>query len=151
MRIASHVEKVGRLVDLRKRLDPIEDFELWYWATLTASTNILNASLHATGLTSEERIFSTIPGVHVEPRLDGSFVRVLRGPGDVSHVGWPPVKGQRPEYLVRIEHEIEIIEKHRDPCVRADREPTAAIVEECDRAFSEAHRLYTDGIVGRSA
>ena len=81
---------------LRRRFDPIEDFELWYWATLTAGTNMLNASLHRAGLTSDDPVFSTIPGMHWVRQADGSYARELRGPGDISHVGWPPVEGDKP-------------------------------------------------------
>ena len=97
MRVPSHVEKVARLVDVRRRLDPLDDFELWFWATLTAGTNMLNASLHRAGLTSDDPVFSTIPGMHWVRQADRSYARELRGPGDISHVGWPPVEGHKPD------------------------------------------------------
>ena len=124
MRIASHANKIDRLLQLRERLDPLQDFELWYWAGLTAGTNIWNASLHAAGLTSQERVFSTIPGVHVVPQADGSCRRELRGPGDVSHVGWPAISGEMPEPIQRLEAALHALEEHRDPCLRGDRSPS---------------------------
>ena len=142
MEIASHADKIDRLLALRERLDPLQDFELWYWTCLTAGTNIWNASLHAAGLTSEERAFSTIPGVHVVPQADGSCRRELRGPGDVSHVGWPPVPGELPEPLVRLEAALHALEQHRDPCLRGDRVPTQAIVDDCDGAMRQAVSVY---------
>ncbi len=36
MNLQSHADKIARMVDLRRRLNPLEDFELWYWTTLTA-------------------------------------------------------------------------------------------------------------------
>ncbi|GAB2483323.1 hypothetical protein GCM10027082_37690 [Comamonas humi] len=142
MRIASHADKIGRLLELRERLDPLQDFELWYWTGLTAGTNIWNASLHAAGLTSEERVFSTIPGVHVVPQADGSCRRELRGPGDVSHVGWPAIPGDMPEPIQRLEAALHALEEHRDPCLRGDRAPSEAIVAECNRALEQAVSVY---------
>src|SRR5688572_30337457 len=134
MKIEAHAEKVRRLAGLRRRLDPLEDFELWYWTMLTAGTQMFNATLHLAGLTSEERVFSTIPGVHVVPQPDGTWVRELRGPGDVSHVGWPPIEGERPAHVHSMEDALHALEEYRDPCLRGDRAPTAAIVAECERA-----------------
>jgi hypothetical protein len=142
MKIASHADKINRLLALRQRLDPLEDFELWYWAGLTAGTNIWNASLHAAGLTSEARIFSTIPGVHVVPQEDGSYRRELRGPGDVSHVGWPPIPGEMPSHIQSLEAALHALEEHRDPCLRGDRLPSPSIVEECNQALAQAVAVY---------
>lgn len=142
MNLAAHADKVRRLCGLRRRLDPLRDFELWYWTTLTAGTNIWNATLHAAKLTSEERVFSTIPGVHVVPQADGSFRRELRGPGDVSHVGWPPIPGDMPEHVLVLEAALHALEAHRDPCLRGDRQPTPAIVDECEAAFARAVAIY---------
>ena len=142
MKIASHADKVRRLGELRSRLDPLRDFELWYWASLTAGTNMWNATLHAAGLTSDERVFSTIPGVHVVPQPDGSFRRELRGPGDVSHVGWPPISGEMPEHVRELEAALHALEEHRDPCLRGERRPTPAIVDECERAFARAASVF---------
>ncbi|MGO4394461.1 hypothetical protein AB4Z46_24190 [Variovorax sp. M-6] len=142
MKISSHADKIGRLLKLRDRLDPLEDFELWYWTSLTAGTNIWNATLHAAGLTSEARAFSTIPGVHVVPQGDGSWRRELRGPGDVSHVGWPPIPGEMPQPIQRLEAALHALEAHRDPCLRGGRTPTRAIVDDCDRAILQAISVY---------
>src|SRR4051794_34125466 len=116
MKVAAHLDKLHRMTDLRARLDPLQDFELWYWTSLTAGTNMWNAALHVAGFTSEERVFSTTPGVHVVPQADGTFRRELRGPGDVSHVGWPPVPGTMPEPIQRLEAALHALEVHRDPC-----------------------------------
>ncbi|ADP15696.1 hypothetical protein AXYL_02375 [Achromobacter xylosoxidans A8] len=142
MQISSHADKIGRLLRLRERLDPLRDFELWYWTCLTAGTNIWNASLHAAGLTSEDRAFSTIPGVHVVPQADGGWRRELRGPGDVSHVGWPAIAGDLPQPVQRLEAALHALEEHRDPCLRGDRKPTQAIVDDCQDAMSQAISVY---------
>jgi hypothetical protein len=142
MKVASHADKVRRLKALRARLDPLRDFELWYWTSLTAGTNMWNATLHLAGLTSDERVFSTIPGVHVVPQPDGSHRRELRGPGDVSHVGWPPIAGEMPAHVHALDAALHALEEHRDPCLRGDRQPTQAIVEECERAFVTAVSIF---------
>ncbi|CAB3931173.1 hypothetical protein [Achromobacter insolitus] len=142
MQISSHADKIGRLLRLQDRLDPLPDFELWYWTCLTAGTNIWNASLHAVGLTSEDRAFSTIPGVHVVPLAGGGWRRELRGPGDVSHAGWPAIPGDLPEPLQCLEAALHALEQHRDPCLRGDRQPTQAIVDECRQALSRALSVY---------
>lgn len=146
MQIASHAEKVRRLEGLRRRLDPLQDFELWYWTSLTAGTNMWNATLHAAGLTSQERVFSTLPGVHVVPQPDGSFRRELRGPGDVSHVGWPPIAGVMPPHVVEMEEALHALEGHRDPCLRGDRAVSQAIVDECQRSYARAAAIYARAV-----
>lgn len=141
MKTTSHLEKFQRLCALRQRLDPLRDFELWYWTTLTASTNALNASYHVCGLTQPDPVFSTIPGVHMAQQADGSYARVLRGPGDVSHLHWPPIDGPKPQALNALEHAIEAIEAHRDPCLRGDRLPSATIVQAVDASFQDVRRM----------
>lgn len=141
MKVSSHLDKVRRLAVLRQRLDPLADFELWFWATLTAGINAFNATLHLTGLTRDDPIFSTIPGVHVVKQPDGSYARELREPGDVSHVGWPEIVGDVPQVIRQLEHALHTIEHHRDPCIRGDRVPTQAIVDECEQAFAQL--MYT--------
>jgi hypothetical protein len=141
MIIPSHLEKLRRLRRLRERLDPLDDFELWYWTTLTAGTNALNAVLHHAGLTRDDPVFSTIPGVHVVRQPDGRYARELRGPGDVSHVGWPPIEGDVPADVASLMDALHAIEEHRDPCVRGTRVPTQAIVTECETAFARVLRV----------
>ena len=46
MQIPGHLNKASKLNCLRTRLDPLEDFELWFWATMNAGTHALNATLH---------------------------------------------------------------------------------------------------------
>jgi hypothetical protein len=137
MKVIAHLDKVRRLVVLRQHLDPLADFELWFWTTLTASTNVFNTTLHLAGLTRDDPVFSTIPGVHVVKQPDGSYARELREPGDVSHVGWPEIGGDVPAAIRQLEHALHTLERHRDPCIRGDRVPTQAIVDECEQAFEQ--------------
>ncbi len=148
MKVTSHIDKVHRLTALRKRLDPLADFELWFWSTLTAGVNVFNATLHLIGLTRDDPVFSTIPGVHVAKQPDGSYARELHGLGDVSHVGWPELEGEVPPLIRQLEDVLHSIEHHRDPCIRGDREPTQAIVDECEGAFTRAMVAFERALKG---
>ncbi|MDI3389154.1 hypothetical protein QIS99_23580 [Streptomyces sp. B-S-A8] len=148
MNVTGHCDKFGRLVTLRRRLDPVEDFELWYWTTLTACTNAYNAAAHDAGLTVAEDAFSTMPGLYVVPGPDGSWHRELRGLGDVSHVGWPPLEGDKPADIVRLEHAVHRIEAFRDPCLRGHRRPDATVVAVCDEAFAVVEAVVAGRLKG---
>jgi hypothetical protein len=148
MKVISHLDKVQRLWALRQHLDSLADFELWFWTTLTASINVFNATLHLTGLTRDDPVFSTIPGVHVAKQPDGSYARELRGLGDVSHVDWPAIEGEVPQAIRQLEHALRIIEHHRDPCIRGDRVPTQAIVDECEQAFAQVMYAFEQALKG---
>lgn len=138
MRLASHLDKIARITDLCGTLHPIEHFELWYWATLTAGTNVYNACLHLSGITPDDPVFSTVPGVHLVQQPDGSYRRELRGPGDVSHVGWPAIPGPLPQDILELEEALHAIERYRDPCLRGSTRPTPAIVADVERHFATA-------------
>jgi hypothetical protein len=148
MRIPSHLEKFRRLSRLRERLDPLDDFELWYWTTLTAGTNALNAVFHHTGQTRDDPVFSTIPGVHVVRQSDGTWQRELRGPGDVSHVNWPVVPGRGGAEVDALVAAMEMLETYRDACVRSDLAPTQAIAERCDMAFGQVAAIVRQCFAG---
>ena len=135
MNVGSHREKIAKLEALRARLDPLEDFELWFWSAMNAGTHAVNAALHRVGATGDADMFATQPGVYLVPKADGSLTAELRPLGDVLHVGRPKVEAPLPPDVLAMMHEMETLEHHRDPCVRGDREPTAAIVAECDGAL----------------
>jgi len=54
MNVAAHEEKIRRLEALRQRLDPLEDFELWFWTAMNAGTHAVNAALHHAGITGAD-------------------------------------------------------------------------------------------------
>ncbi len=148
MKIDSHLDKVRRLGAVRDRLDPLEDFELWFWAGMHAGTHAVNAALHHGGLTRDDEVFATQPGVYLVPSPDGPPREALHPLADVLHVGRPPVPGTIPQDIARMMHAMEVIEQYRDPCVRGDRAPTAAIVAECDAALRECLDLCRQRIGG---
>jgi hypothetical protein len=141
MKTASHIEKIAKLEALRGRLDPADDFELWFWTGMTAGTHAVNAALHHAGVTSDDDIFPTQPGVYLVPQADGSLEPAFCTLGDVLHVGRPKIDVPVPEDVAAMMHEMETVEQHRDPCVRERREPTREIVEECGNALGRCLQL----------
>jgi hypothetical protein len=146
MHIDTHLQKITRLERSRSRLDPAVDFELWFWATMQAGTQALNAALHHAGLTSDCHAFPTQPGVYLVPQDDGGLAPQLLAPGDVLHLGRPRIEGELPADLQRMAHAMETIEAYRDPCVREGRPSSPEIAAECDGALQEClsllrHRL----------
>ncbi len=64
----------------------------------------------------------------------------------MSHVGWPSIPGVMPEHILQLEAAQHAIEQHRDPCLRGDRKPTQAIVDECEQGFQQALDIYRQAI-----
>ena len=135
MNVASHLEKIRKLEALRARLDPLEDFELWFWSAMHAGTHAVNAALHHSGITRDDDVFPTQPGVYLVPQPDASVLAAFRPLGDVLHVGRPKIEVPVPPDVAAMMQAMEIIEHHRDPCIRGEREPTRAIADECQRAL----------------
>jgi hypothetical protein len=129
------MEKIGKLMALRQRLDPLEDFELWFWAGMTAGTHAVNAALHHAGVTRDDDMFPPQPGVYLARQPDGSMRNAFGPLGDVLHVGRPAVEAPVPDDVATMMARMEIIEHYRDPCLREGMPPTAAIARECDTAL----------------
>ena len=141
MHTPDHLRKIEKLRDLRERLDPLRDFELWFWATMSAGTHAVNAALHAAGATRAAPEFAMQPGVYLVAGDGGTLQPAFRPLGDVLHVGRPPVPGPVPPAVEELMHAMERIEEYRDPCVREGRPADAAIVRECDTAFRDCLAL----------
>jgi hypothetical protein len=137
MQISGHLKKVGKLNRLRARLDPLDDFELWFWATMMSGTHAVNAALHHSGVTEPVDAYAMQPGVYLVPQPDGRLVSSFAPLGDVLHVGRPVIEAPVPEDVHQMMHAMERIEEHRDPCVREGCKPTREIVEACEKAFDE--------------
>jgi hypothetical protein len=146
MKTSSHIEKITKLETLRGRLDPAKDFELWFWAGMTAGTHAVNAALHDAKVTSDDDIFPTQPGVYLVQQADGSLKPAFRPLGDVLHVGRPKIDAPVPKDITEMMHQMEIVERHRDPCVRDRREPTREIADECDTALGRCLQLLRQRI-----
>jgi hypothetical protein len=148
MYIAAHLQKIARFERIRSRLNPTEDFELWFWAGMHAGTHAFNAALHHAGITPEERAFAMQPGVYLVARPDGTFAPEMRAAGDVLHVGRPHIESPLPDDVQRIAHAMEHMEAFRDPCVREGRRPTPAIIDTCAGALRECLALLGQRLSG---
>jgi hypothetical protein len=146
MNVASHLDKIARLEQLRARLDPLEDFELWFWSAMNAGTHAVNAALHHAGVTRADDVFATQPGVYLVPGKDGRLAPGFHPLGDVLHVGRPAIEAPVPGDIAKMMHEMEVIEHHRDPCVRGEREPSREIANECDQAIGRCLALLRQRI-----
>lgn len=140
MHLASHLDKIARLESARARLDPQEDFELWFWATMVAGTNAVNAALHHADVTPAESAFPSQPGVYYVPH-EGGHAPVLKSLGDVLHVGRPAIAGPVPDDIRRMMAAMDVIEAYRDPCTRGDMDINAQVIGECAGAYDECLRL----------
>jgi hypothetical protein len=136
MRIEAHIEKFKRFDRLRPRLDPHDDFELWYWVSLNAGTAIINAALHAAGVTRAHDSFTTqILDVYSVARPDGTRRLEYLFGVDIIHVGMPKIEAPLPAGLATAFAEMEVIESFRDPCIREDRPITDDVIRACSNAY----------------
>lgn len=149
MKVESHFEKIERFEALRNRLDRFEDFEIWFWTTMNAGTNAVNAALHAAGVTEDGPWYPQQPGVYMvagdEP---DTFAPAFRPLGDVLHVGRPKIEKPIPEKVQRIADLMDVIEEWRDPCVRDGAAVTREIVDKVDAAYREAVALAREVAAG---
>jgi hypothetical protein len=143
MRIEAHLDKVRRLDAVRARLDPREDFELWFWMSMSGGTHAFNAALHAAGATVAADSFCTqAANLYLEPgREPGTWAPAIRFDGDVLHVGLPAIDAPIPPELERAGHALDVLEEVRDPCVRGDRPVTPDLVAAVDAAYRDCLRL----------
>lgn len=138
MKIEAHIEKFKRFDKLRSQLDPEADFELWYWVILNAGTAIINAALHAAGVTREDRSFATqIPNIYSVAGPNGPRHLEYRFDVDLIHVGMPKIDSPLPPPLATAFSEMQIIEEFRDPCIREDRPITPDIIRACSSAYAK--------------
>ena len=150
MNVAAPQETIRKLEARRARLEPLEDFELWFWAAMNAGTHAVNAALHHAGVTRPDDVFPTQPGVYLVPQAEG-LAPAYRPLGDVLHVGRPKVDGPVPGDIAAMMQAMELIEHHRDPCIRGEREPTLAIADECAQALGRVLHALDARLAGRKA
>ncbi|MEO5671087.1 MAG: hypothetical protein ABIR26_10390 [Ramlibacter sp.] len=136
MKISQHMVKWCHFDSARARLDPVADFELWFWATLSGGTALINAALHAGGLTQENELLTTqIPYVYAVWGAGGPNTQQLARDSDLIHVDLPPIDGALPDDLERAFTAMRVIETYRDPCIRSDTPVTPEVVEQCVRSY----------------
>lgn len=146
MEIERHLEKIQGYEDVISRLDPIDDFELWFWAQLNSATNALNAALHHLKVTEPGPCFShQIPGVFVEPEpVDGEWKKVIVAPGDIIHIGFPPISQEIPECIEPLNKELETLEDFRETHVRGGEAAGDEEVEICRQAYARCMSVFRD-------
>jgi hypothetical protein len=136
MKIAAHLEKWKRFDGFRSRFDPVQEFELWYWSMLSGGTAIINAALHATGLTEENELFATqIPEVYAVMDGPGQWHHELGLRSDLIHVRLPEVEGELGGPLQRAYDAMDELEWYRDRYVREENKVTTEVASKCDAAY----------------
>lgn len=138
MKIASHIEKFRRLDAMKRRLHPTEDCELVIWTAMNACTHLLNAALHHCGTTDEIDSFHTqVNGLYVVPdRESGTLRDVMHAPGDLMHVGEPPLARPVAPAVDEACAALRVIEALREPYVRG----IAPVPEGAERTWENAYR-----------
>ena len=149
MKIKDHLEKAERLGGLRDRLDPVDDYELWYWASLNASMNLFNAALHHLGVTVAEDCFAHNLPVYIRPGdPPGTFEAVIRPPGELEHVEGEEIEALIPPRLAIAAAALGELEAVREPGLRGDMEITPALADGVEAAYRRAvsfSRYVLDG------
>jgi len=171
VKIANHLEKFERLHFARQSLDQTGDAELWFWTTVTAAMQAMNAGLHAVGCTEERDDFPTqIMGVYERLSDDEkTFERHALPPGDL-HLGLAPLNPDSPEFIempplnppgnvslgipelkrplpdeLRIACKtVEVIEEVRHPSIRGTALLTRELIVSCDQAYDELIGIIKD-------
>ncbi|MGE0803280.1 MAG: hypothetical protein AB7G13_04445 [Lautropia sp.] len=130
MDIAAHLEKFRRFESARQRLDPIDDFVLWYWAISSAGAALMNAALHRLGTLDENRHFATqIPDVYAVADGDTTWHYEIGTRCDLIHIGIPALPSV-PARVAPAYRAMEAIEQWRNPCVRGEHPVTAQLVSD---------------------
>ncbi len=142
MVIADHVEKIARIEAARARLDPIEDYELWYFATLFAAIHAVNAALHAIGVTRGEDCFAhNAPVFFRRDPASGDFEAVINTGGDLEHVEGDEAATLFPSSLEDARRAVVELEEMREPSVRGTLRPSADVVARVEAAYGACRRV----------
>lgn len=145
MNIASHLEKLKRFEHARGKLNPLTEFEMWYWMSLSGGTSAINAALHAAKLTGDGDYFTT---QSVDVYLYGgkhdqaaSWKPTFMWDVDLIHIHMPEISKPLTPTLKQAYQAMQVLEDVRDPCVRGDKRITKKIVRDVERAYTSALAL----------
>ena len=142
------MEKIARIEAARARLDPLEDYELWFFATLFAALHAVNAALHALGLTRAEDCFAhNAPVFYRRDPASGEFEAVISTGGDLEHVEGEEAAALMPASLDEARHAVIELESLRDPSVRGPLVPSPGLVARIDAAYGACRRVC-DPLIG---
>ena len=135
MNVEDHRNKARRMGAVRDKLDPLEDYELWYWASLGAGMNLFNGALHHLGVTVAEDCFAHNLPVYIRAgATPGTFEPVLRPSGDLEHVDGDD-DGLIPPQLDAAAEALRRLEAVRDGGVRGDLEISADMVSRVEADY----------------
>jgi len=142
MEIAAHIDKIQRMATLLDKLDPVEDFELWMWMSMTIATHGVNAALHQAGLTKSDNYYSYhVIGLYVvPPEKNGEWRKASLPLGDIVHVDSPPVRGALPQAIRGAFEALKILEDMRDPYIRRAEPITPQLADRCRDAYRACMR-----------
>lgn len=137
MEIPHHQEKFRRLLHSRKKLDPMQDFELWFWISMTAGTHIVNAALHKYGVSRDGHYYSYhVFGLYVLPERDEhGWKRAPMPPGDIVHTGRPELGVELHPDLLDAFSALRALEDMREPFIRGPAAITPFVAAACEHAF----------------
>lgn len=112
---------------------------MWIWTAMNAGVHLLNAALHRCGATLEVDSFhSQLQGLYVVPdRATGRLDDSLHPPGDVMHVGQPPIDTPLPRSVTRACAALKRIEDLREPHVRGSVQPAPGAERAWQSAYDE--------------
>lgn len=147
MYLADHLDKYRRFDSACQRLDPRDDFVLWYWAVSSAGTCLINAALHRLGALKENRHFATqVPDVYAVADDDASWHYEIAHDCDLIHAGIPELAAV-PNELVAAFAAMERIERYRNPCIRSEHPVTDAMLRDFVEAYAEVRKV-TGAVLG---
>lgn len=121
-----------------RRLDPDGDQEVWIWTAMNAGVHLLNGALHACGATVEVDSFhSQVEGMYLVPdRVTGTLRDAVHVPGDVMHVGQPPLAAPLPPGIERASTALRAIENLRERFVRGSERGDASLQRDWIAAYA---------------
>ena len=147
MLVDDHLQKIERLERSRTKLDPLSDYELWYFSILTTGMHAINAALHVLGVTMAEDCFAHNVPVYVcaEPKT-GTWQAVIRPFGDLEHVEGDEIKSMIPSALEPACEALLVLESLRDASLRDDIQVTTELVNKIQEAYDVCLRNVRDVI-----
>ena len=152
MKIEDHLEKATRLGELRSRLEPGDDYELWYWASHSAAMNLFNAALHHLDATVAEDCFAHNLPVYIRAgAAPGTFEAVIRPFGDLETVEGEEVESLIPPRLALAAAALSELEAVREPGLLGDMAITPALTDGVEAAYRRVlgiARYVLDGEAG---
>ena len=128
MQIKEHLRRAASFEASARKLDPVEDTELYVVYLMRAATSRVNAALHALGITD----------------VQASAGRI----GDLNHTYKPPLKAEPPAEVKAMFEPLAFIENLRPEYVRGPSKLTAELAQSCRRAHEDVVARST-AIIGR--